>query len=123
MILQPKQSLPVEAISNVIMPPVTIGERLADLKKRGYKYKFRREANCLYCIDLGSWFMPDGFTVDEYYHFDDHSNTHGDRMLYAVSSVYGLNGFLIDTCFVYEGSTSLDMPEQPELEYALVEEY
>ena len=117
MILQEKQWVPV----HIIPDPDSIGEIVARLKKRGYQLKFRREATCVYCIELGRRIAPDSFIVDEYYNFEDISNTDRDRTLYAISSIQGLKGFLIDTCFVYEDNISAEMMQKLKLVYALPE--
>jgi hypothetical protein len=117
MILQEKQLNPAEAIINRLLIPLS--ETLADLKNRGYQLEFRREATCLYCIGLSIWITPDSFIVDEYYHFEDVSNVDGDRILYAISSLQGLKGFLVDTCFVYEDNISPEMIQKLKWEYEL----
>lgn len=87
----------------------SIGEIVTELQRRGYQLKFRREATCLICPEFNYLITPDSFNVDEYYHFEDTSNTDRDRMLYAVSSIQGLKGFLVDACFVYEDNISSEM--------------
>lgn len=119
MILQEKQFKPVKVIIHTFLIPMSISEPLNDLKKRGYQLEFRREATCLYCIGLNSWIAPDSFIVDEFYHFEDVSNMYGDRTLYAISSLQGLKGFLVDTCLVYEDNISPEMAYKLKLEYAL----
>ena len=115
MILLEKQLMPTQVTPN----PDSIGEVVTDLKKRGYQLKFRREATCVYCIELSHWIMPDSFIVDEHYYFQDTSTADRDRTLYAISSIQGLKGFLVDTCFVYEDNISPEMAQKLNLEYAL----
>ena len=97
----------------------SINETIAGIKSRGYQLKFRREATCLYCIELNRWITPDSFNVDEHYYFEDVSNMDRDRTLYAISFLQGLKGFLVDTCFVYEDNISTEMSQKLKLEYAL----
>ena len=94
-------------------------ETLAEIKSRGYQLRFRREATCLYCIELNRWITPDNFFVDEHYYFEDVSNMDRDRVLYAISLLQGLKGFLVDTCFVYEDNISAEMSQKLRLEYVL----
>lgn len=115
MILQQKKFKPMEVVTD----PISIGETLTDLKTRDYHLKFRREATCLHCIELNSWITPDSFTVDEYYHFEDGSNPDEERTIYAISSIQGIKGFLIDTCLVYEDNISLEMMQKLNPEPAL----
>jgi hypothetical protein len=102
-----------------ILNPMSISETLAGLKKRGYQLKFRREATCIYSVELNHWITPDSFIVDEYYHFEDSSNIDRDRTLYAISSTQGLKGFLADTCFAYEDNISPEMLQKLNPEYIL----
>jgi hypothetical protein len=98
MILQQELFTPNVFVAGRIRIQVSLNETLTDLKRRGYRFKFRREAGCLYCVELGSWFTPDSFNIDESYHFEDNSCLSGDRIVYAISSPSGLKGFLTDTC-------------------------
>lgn len=118
MIHQEKKLKPSEMIAGVI----SINETITDLKKRGYQLEFRREATCLYCIELNTWIEPDSFIVDRYYHFEDSLAADRDRILYAISSTQGQKGFLVDTCFVYEDNISPEMMQKLLLEYTVPEE-
>ena len=89
---------------------------LDNLKRNGYKLKFRREAICLYCFELHEWIMPENFTVDEYYHFESILNPDAERILYAISLSDGFKGFLIDTCNAYMDNISSDMVEKLKLD-------
>jgi hypothetical protein len=100
--------LPVHVMSDF----ESIRERVADLRSRGYQLQFRREATCLNCIELSCLITPDSFNVDEYYHFEDASNTDKERVLYAVSSIQGLKGFFVDACFVYEDNISPELAQK-----------
>lgn len=86
--------------------------RITELKSRGYLLRFRREATCIDCIDLSCTLTPEYFNVDEYYHFEDASNTDTERILYAVSSPRGLKGILVDACFVYEDNISPELAQK-----------
>ncbi len=101
------------AISVRVLPRLeSMSEIVADLESRGYHLKFRREATGLHCPELSYVVTPDNFSVDEYYHFEDASNTDRERMLYAVSSIQGYKGFLVDACFVYEDNISSEMAQK-----------
>lgn len=115
MILQAQEIKPLQGITRT----GSIGEMVADLKKRGYQFMFIREADCLYCIELGRWITADGFMVDECYHFEDVSNPDRDRLLYAISSTQRLNGFLIDANFVYQDNISLEMAQKLAFDYSI----
>lgn len=116
--LQEKQVEPVQSFR--LMTTMSIHTTLADLSKRGYQLKFRREATCLYCIELNWWITPDSFIVDESYHFEDHITPDGDRTIYAITTTRGLNGVLVDTCLVYEDNISPEMQEKLNFEYSIL---
>ncbi len=105
---QEKQLKPMQ----IIIHPASIKEKVADLKKRGYHIRFRRETTCLYSLELNRWITPDSFVVDEYYYFEDGSNTDGDRMLYAISSTQEFKGYLVEPCFAYEDNISREMAQK-----------
>jgi hypothetical protein len=90
----------------------SIGQVITELRSRGYAIKFRRETAGLHCFELSCYITPDDFTVDEYYHFEDSLNTDRERSLYAVSSMQGLKGFFVDSCFVYEDNISPEMAQK-----------
>jgi len=83
-----------------------ISKMLNLLKKRGYKLDFRREATCIYCIELNEWIMPEDFSIDEYYYVQDIASPDADRMLYAISIPLERKGLLIDACNVYRDNIS-----------------
>lgn len=86
---QGKQLMPIHVIPNL----ESLNEIVADLKSRGYQLKFRREATGLNCVELSYLITPHSLRVDEYYHFEDASNTDRERTLYAVSSIQGSKVF------------------------------
>lgn len=85
---------------------------LDELKKKEYILKFRREATCLFCFDSNEPIMPEDFTVDETYYFEELFNPDADRILYAISLSQGTKGFLVDTCNVYTDNISPEMTEK-----------
>jgi hypothetical protein len=105
MVVQLKRQISVEGTPNF----GSLGDKVTELRNRGYKLKFRREATCLVCIQLNYAITPEKFNVDEFYHFEDNANTDRDRILYAISSTHGLKGILVDASFVYEDNISPEM--------------
>ena len=85
---------------------------LKELRTKNYTLQFRREISCLYCLELHQWIMPENFTVDESYYFEEMINPDADRMLYAISLSQGGKGFLIDTSTVYMDNISREMAER-----------
>ena len=94
------------------LTPLSLADTVNDLKQRGYVFEFRRQADCLFCIDKNAWVTPDGFDVEECYFFEDSFNMDKDRVLYAIACTEGTRGYLVDTCFVYEDNISADMYEK-----------
>ena len=91
---------------------VLITETLIELKRKGYKLKFRREAACIYCFEWQQWIMPANFTVDESYFFEEIENADAGRKLYAISLLQGGKGFLIDASNVYMDNISPEMAQR-----------
>lgn len=85
---------------------------LTDLINKGYKQQFRKEPNCLYCVEINQWIIPKLFSVDESYFFNDPSNPDGDRLLYAISTSSGIKGILVDTWGVYADNMSWEMRQK-----------
>ncbi len=120
MIRQQEQFKPIAGITSKI--PLSLSDAVGDLRERGYPFKFRRDAGSLYCVELDSWFPVNRFTIDEYYPLDDYSILPEGTMLYAVSSIYGLKGFLIDIYFADADKTDIGIIEGPEMEDMLLSE-
>jgi len=89
-----------------------ISKMLNLLGSRGYKLKFRREATCIYCIELNEWIMPEDFSIDEYYYVRDIVSPDADRVLYAISIPHERKGVLIDACNVYQDNISPAMMQK-----------
>jgi len=73
----------------------SLSDALHDLNERGYKANFESQTFCLYCGDLDLRLDPEDFHVDEIYHF---GNSAGEKVpaVYAISSVSGVKGVLVD---------------------------
>lgn len=112
MIRLENQVIEGEVIINRIFKPRSINEIIVYLNKQGYQFTFRKEATCLYCIELNHWITPDSFTVDECYYFNDNLFPDGDRMIYAISTKQELKGFFIGACLIYEDNISPEMKQR-----------
>ena len=84
-------------------------DALTDLKDRGYSFDFKKEFSSLYCQELNLWIEPEKFNVDEYYRFEEDSDPDDNSIIYAISSIHGVRGVLIDAYGVYAESVSFDM--------------
>lgn len=117
MIHRQKRLKPVAHRMAGIMGTASFNDTLSDLKRRGYRFKFRREGTWLYCVELDRWFTPDSFIIEEYYHFDAGSGTCGDQMLYAIASFQGFKGYLTNICFALGVNAGVEVAEKPDWEY------
>ena len=84
-------------------------DALTDLKDRGYSFDFKKEFSSLYCQELNLWIEPEQFNVDEYYRFEEGSDPDDNSIVYAISSIHGVKGVLVDAYGVYAESVSFDM--------------
>jgi len=94
---------------------LTITVIVNELKRKGYKLEFRREATCIYCFQWQQWIMPANFKVDESYYFEVVTDPDADRTLYAISLSQGGKGLLIEVCNVYMDNISPEMMLQLKL--------
>lgn len=74
----------------------SLSDALSDLKKRGYEANFETMSFCLYCGDLDIRLNPEAFHVDEVYHFKEGSSSDDSSVVYAISSIAGVKGTLVD---------------------------
>lgn len=107
MIFQDKQSM-------------SVMQKLASLREQGYLLSFRREAACIFCIELQERILPEDFTVKESYYFEDILNPDADRILYALDLADGSRGCLVDSCNVYSDNISYEMEEKLQWNYPVV---
>lgn len=82
------------------------------LKREEYTIRLRRETTCLYCFELNQLVMPESFSIDHSYSFQEINNPDADRVLYAISFAEGRKGYFIDTCNVYSDNISPEMMEK-----------
>lgn len=79
----------------------TLSEAVNDLQKRGYTYDFNLKPHCLECVSLKLELSPEEFEVDEVYRFEGMSSTDDNSIVYAISSLEGIRGVLVDAYGVY----------------------
>ena len=85
----------------------SLSDALHDLNERGYKANFESQTFCLYCGDLDLRLDPEDFHVDEIYHFGNSAGEKGSAV-YAISSVSGVKGVLVDI----DGVSTRGEPEE-----------
>lgn len=76
----------------------SLGDALVDLKQRGYDadFDFGKEHFCLYGDDLEVTLDPEEFHVDEVYKFQSYAGSGKNSILFAISSITGVKGILVD---------------------------
>lgn len=79
------------------------------LKKEGYEYDFNLHPDVIECVPLNRKFGPHEFHVDAVYRFEGMTNPDDSSVLYAISSLDGLKGLLVDAYGMYAESISQDM--------------
>ncbi|NEW80103.1 MAG: phosphoribosylpyrophosphate synthetase [Gelidibacter sp.] len=87
----------------------TLSEAINDLQLRGYTYDFNLKPECLECASLKIEVHPENFKVDEIYRFEGMSSVDDNSILYAISSINGIKGTLVDAYGVYAENISEEM--------------
>jgi hypothetical protein len=87
----------------------TLSEALLDLKSRGYVSDFNLHPEWIECVPLNVRVGPSQFHVDEVYRFEGMTNPDDNSVLFAISTLEGLKGVLVDAYGVYAESLSHEM--------------
>ena len=89
----------------------SLADALDDLRKRGYEADFATQKVCLYCGDLDLRLDPEEFTIDEVYRFEGNANPGENAVLYAISSLSGAKGTLVDSYGAQSENLSCEMTQ------------
>lgn len=89
-----------------------IHDIISELKKEDYKTQLRRESTCLYCFESDELIMPEDFSIDQSFSFQESGSPDADRMLYAIAFSKGRKGYFIEACNVYSDNISYEMMEK-----------
>jgi hypothetical protein len=87
----------------------TVTEALNGLKDEGYVLDFNLKADCVECKTLDMQLYPADFGIDKFYRFEGASNPDDSAIVYAISSVSGLKGTLVDAYDAYVDSLTNEM--------------
>lgn len=79
----------------------SLSEATNDLKKRGYTEDFNIKPACVECPSQSLILYPENFAIDEFHRFEGMSNPSDNSIVYAISSVSGTKGVLVDAYGVY----------------------
>ncbi|MCB0669975.1 MAG: phosphoribosylpyrophosphate synthetase [Saprospiraceae bacterium] len=78
-----------------------IVDALKGLKSRGFIYDFNLKPFCLECASLQLQLHPEDFEVTEVYRFEGMSSPDDNSVVYAIKSVEGVKGVLVDAYGAY----------------------
>lgn len=84
-------------------------EALNDLRSRGYVNDFNLKPTCIECATLQLQLHPEDFEVREVYRFEGDSTPDDNSVLYAIESMSGVKGVLVDAYGTYAESLNLEM--------------
>jgi hypothetical protein len=94
----------------------TLSEALADLTKRGYNNDFNLHSDCIECKGLNIKLKPEDFEIDEYYRFEGNTDPGDEEIVYAISSIDGTKGVLVDAFGVYADEISPEILSKLKIE-------
>lgn len=79
----------------------TVTQALSDLRSRGYVDELDFKDEYLFCNGQGVQFNPRELRITEVYRFEGESDPEDSSVVYAIESVSGLRGVLIDSYGAY----------------------
>ena len=74
---------------------------LNKVQARGFTDQFQAKEDSLFCLDNKCTYYPENITVVNYYRFEGPSNPDDMAILYAIETVDGRKGTLIDAYGYY----------------------
>ncbi|GLB49913.1 phosphoribosylpyrophosphate synthetase [Neptunitalea lumnitzerae] len=80
----------------------TLSEGVEDLKKRGYEEDFNILENGIENKSKKQLFKTDTFNVVEVHRFEGYTNPDDSSILYAIETISGEKGILVDAYGAYE---------------------
>ncbi|MCB0517348.1 MAG: phosphoribosylpyrophosphate synthetase [Lewinellaceae bacterium] len=84
-------------------------EALNDLKARGYENDFNLKPFCVECASLQLQLHPEDFEIKETYRFEGMSNPDDSSVVYAIESLSGIKGVMVDAYGVYAEALTPEM--------------
>lgn len=88
----------------------TITDAITDLKARGFELDFSLAENCIICNE--DKFRPEDFEIVETYRFEGETDPADEAVVYAIESVSGLKGVLVNGYGVYADTMSAEMAQK-----------
>jgi len=78
-----------------------VADALADLSARGYTDEFDFKDDHLFCNSKGVRFNPLELKITEVYRFEGATDPEDSSVIYAIESISGLKGVIVDAYGVY----------------------
>ena len=88
----------------------TLSEAVNGLKIRGFDLDFNLQENCLICN--GDKFTIDDFEIVEVHRFEGNSDPSDEAVVYAIESINGLKGILVNGYGISANALSSDMAKK-----------
>ncbi len=88
----------------------TLSEAVNDLKKRGFDIDFNLQENCLIC--QGDKFDVNDFEITEVYRFEGNTDPSDEAIVYAIESVNGVKGVLVNGYGISAEGMSAEMAKK-----------
>jgi hypothetical protein len=85
----------------------TVSEAVNDLRQRGFTMDFNLQENCIVCHS--DKFNPDEFEITEIHRFEGDTDPSDEAVVYAIESVTGLKGVLVNGYGVSADSMSAEI--------------
>lgn len=87
----------------------TLSQATDNLEKRGYTYNFDLQPDGIECKKLDKTYAPEDFHIDEFHRFEGMTNPDDMSIVFAVTTVDGKKGTLIDAYGTYSDPLSAKM--------------
>ena len=88
----------------------TVSEAVNGLKTRGFELDFNLQENCLIC-HAGKFDVND-FEIVEVYRFEGNSDPSDEAVVYAIESITGMKGVLVNGYGISADAMSSDMAKK-----------
>jgi hypothetical protein len=88
----------------------TVTEAIKGLKDRGFTVDFNLLENCLVCNDTR--FDVNDFEIVEFYRFEGDSDPSDEAVVYAIQSVNGMKGVLVNGYGISADALSSEMAKK-----------
>ncbi|MDZ4810559.1 MAG: hypothetical protein SGI96_20155 [Bacteroidota bacterium] len=88
----------------------TVSEAVNGLKTRGFELDFNLQENCLICNE--GQFDVNDFEIVEVYRFEGNSDPSDEAVVYAIESITGMKGVLVNGYGISADAKSSDMAKK-----------